>query len=136
MGKFEKNLLKQFVIGLNCAYVVFDPEFRLEQGTIKNKLKQKGFSIIEYNPTPNFRYIYEVEYRQMWDSGKKKELIVLIKDKRNLPIDFKDFFNYSAKFFWTLSYSFFYEIYINVFSKLFYPEFLNYFFRFLLRGCR
>jgi hypothetical protein len=91
MGKFEQSIVNQFVPKIKRAYVAFDPEYRLEQGNVRSKLEGKGFSIIEYTPTPHFRYIYEKEFRQVWDNGDEKELIVVVRHKKNLPIDMENF---------------------------------------------
>lgn len=92
MGKFEQRIVNKFVPRIKRAYVVFDPEYRLEQGDVRSKLEKKGFSIIEYTPTPHFRYIYEKEFRQVWDNGSEKELIVVVRDKKNLPVDLESFY--------------------------------------------
>lgn len=91
MGKFEQKIAEKFVPRIKRAYAAFDPEYRLEQGDIRSKLESKGFSIIEYTPTPHFRYIYEKDFRQVWDSGSDKELIVVVRDKRDLPVDMENF---------------------------------------------
>ncbi|WP_293689818.1 hypothetical protein [Thiolapillus sp.] len=45
----------------------------------EEKLRGRGFDLIEFNGPVEFRYAYESKYRSIWDRGKHTDLVVILR---------------------------------------------------------
>ena len=71
--------------------VVADPdELLTEQGVIDG-IRQRGFEIVPFEDHVAFRYAYERRFREVWDTGKDTNLVVVLRATRSnidgLPFD-------------------------------------------------
>lgn len=80
LSDFEKNS--------NTFIIVQDHDYLLSEEKLSQSLQSKGYEILEYNDPVEFRYVYELKYRNLWDNNqleKKPYPIILI---NNEEIDF------------------------------------------------
>jgi hypothetical protein len=91
MPSWRDSILNQFVPQLSKLSLVSDPDNLLTEEKTARALRQKGFDILEFSDAIEFRYAYESQYRAIWDSGHKTELVVILHTKQfyldSLPFD-------------------------------------------------
>ena len=91
MDSWRDKILNQFVPLISKLSLVSDPDNLLTEENMAIELRNKGFDILEFSNAVEFRYSYESQYRTIWDSGKKTELVVILhtdkSDLNNLPFD-------------------------------------------------
>lgn len=91
MANWRDNIQKEFITQLNRITIVSDPDGLLLELQLAALIREKGFDIIEFNDSVEFRYILESKYRMTWDSGNVTELIVVLRSPENdinsLPFD-------------------------------------------------
>ena len=80
MSSYDKKVVSLFTTELKTIYIVYDIENRFAQTNINKLLLKKGFHILELNQNQpaKFRFIYETEFRLIWNQGENKELIILV----------------------------------------------------------
>jgi hypothetical protein len=77
MSNWRENILKEFVPNVSRLTVVADPDSLLTEEKLALELRKRGFSLVEFTDSLEFRYIYESQYRARWDKGDDINLIVL-----------------------------------------------------------
>jgi len=91
MCNWRDKILKEFTPYVSRLTLVSDPDDLLTEEKLALKLRERGFDLIEYNDSVEFRYIYESTYRSAWDHGKYTDLIVIVKPQNaeleTLPYD-------------------------------------------------
>lgn len=85
MKSWRDRILKEFTPGVAQLTLVSDPDELLLEEKILDGIKNKGFELMSFEDSVEFRYAYESKFRSLWDRGEKKELIVVCK---NLDRDF------------------------------------------------
>lgn len=80
MSSYDKKVASLFITELKTIYIVYDIENRFAQTDLKKYLFKKGFHILEFNQNQpaKFRFIYETEFRLIWNQDENKELIILV----------------------------------------------------------
>ena len=79
MGSWRDHILKEFIPNLSKLTIVADPDALLTEEKLSLSLKNKGFDIIEFNDTIEFRFAYESRYRTLWDQGVQTDLVVVLR---------------------------------------------------------
>jgi hypothetical protein len=79
------TILKQFHQGAAPKSAVADPDELLRDDVLYKELAHRGYSILHYTNSVEFRYTYETDFRAEWDAGNDKPLIVA------MPPDALDF---------------------------------------------
>ena len=91
MDSWRESILKELIPGLARILLVSDPDGLIFDEEIIEKIRDRGFDLVEYNDSISFRYEFESSYRDRWDKGEQAELIVVVKDDTNslqkLPYD-------------------------------------------------
>ena len=67
--------LNDFVPNVSKLSLVADPDSLLAE----EKLRGRGFDLIEFNGPVEFRYAYESKYRSIWNRGKHTDLVVILR---------------------------------------------------------
>lgn len=71
--------------------VVLDPDDLLGEQELLGDLQDRGYRLVDYSEPFAFRYLYEKDYRQLWDSGETPEESLLVRhlsrDLNELPYD-------------------------------------------------
>ena len=91
MADWREYIINEFSSGVSQLTIVDDPDCLLAEEIISQRITEKGFEIIDYTNSIEFRYIYETRYRSKWDSGKALELIIHVHSEDDkvdsLPFD-------------------------------------------------
>jgi len=91
MSDWRESILEGFIPNLHKLTLVADPDGLLTEETLSVELRQRGFDLIEFNDSVEFRYAYETQYRTIWDSGEYTDLVVVLRlpdtDLESLPYD-------------------------------------------------
>ncbi len=84
-------ILNNFVLGVSKLTLVADPDSLLTEEKLAMALRERGFDLIEFNDSIEFRYAYESKYRLIWDRGKHTDLVVILRlqntELTSLPYD-------------------------------------------------
>ena len=91
MQDWREALLKPFAPGIARKTVVADPDGMFRDDRIFRELTDRGFTVIYFEDSIAFRFTYETEFREAWDNGESRELVVVfhpdVQDFEKLPAD-------------------------------------------------
>lgn len=91
MSGWRDVILKDFVPSLSKLTLVADPDRLLTEEKMILALRERGFDLIAFSDSVEFRYAYESQYRSMWDRGEQTDLIVALHlpnaEMESLPYD-------------------------------------------------
>ena len=91
MQNWRDAILQHFVPHVSQLIVVADPDDLLTEELLAIELHQRGFDLIDFNDPVAFRYVYETNYRSVWDRGESTDLMVILRlqdaDLEILPYD-------------------------------------------------
>lgn len=91
MSNWRDNILKNFIPEVSKLTLVADPDGLITEEKLTMELRQRGFDLIEFSDPVEFRYVYELNYRNNWDHGKNTDLIVALRfandELETLPYD-------------------------------------------------
>jgi len=91
MKNWREQLLKPFVTDIALKTVVSDPDEMFRDDKIFRELSDRGFTVVYFDDPISFRFTYESEFRDAWDSGDRRELVVVFhpdtQDFEKLPAD-------------------------------------------------
>ena len=91
MQNWRDHLLKPFVSGISRITVVADPDEMFRDDRIFRELSSRGYTVIYFEDAIAFRFTYESEFREAWDKGENRELLVVFQpdtmDFEKLPAD-------------------------------------------------
>src|SRR2546423_9332074 len=93
-GTWREPILAQFsrdIASVARLTIVADPDELLTEQGIVDGIRQRGFEIVPFEDHVTFRYAYEQRFRQVWDTGKGANLVVVLRAARSdiseLPFD-------------------------------------------------
>jgi hypothetical protein len=90
-NSWREFILKEFVTGVSRLTLVADPDCLLTEEKLAWELRRRGFDLIEFNDSVEFRYAYESTYRSVWDRGEYTDLVVILRlqdsELESLPYD-------------------------------------------------
>jgi hypothetical protein len=93
MSNWRESILKKFVPNVSRLTVVYDPDNLLTEEELALELRKRGFTLVEFSDSHEFRYVYESQYRAQWDNGGDINLVVLLQasaeDTVPLPYDIR-----------------------------------------------
>lgn len=91
MSSWRDAILSDFVPHVSKLTLVADPDCLLTEEKLALELRQRGFDLIEFTDSVEFRYAYESEYRSIWDRGEHTDLVVILRlqdaELESLPYD-------------------------------------------------
>jgi len=79
MRSWRDTILQHFVPQVNQLTLVADPDALLTEELLAIALRQRGFDLLEFNDPVEFRYVYETNYRAVWDRGGQTDLMVIVR---------------------------------------------------------
>ncbi len=79
MSNWRDAILNDFVPKVSKLTLVADPDGLLTEETLVLALRRRGFDLIEFTDSVEFRYAYESKYRSIWDCGEHTDLVVVIR---------------------------------------------------------
>jgi hypothetical protein len=79
MSDWRESLLKPFVPGIARKTVVADPDDLFRDDRIFREITDRGFTLVFFEDSISFRFIYESEIREAWDRGESRELVVVVR---------------------------------------------------------
>ncbi len=87
MPDWREPLLRPFVPGIARKTVVADPDELFRDDRIFREITDRGFTLIYFEDSISFRFTYESEFREAWDRGENRELVVFVRpDTREFDI--------------------------------------------------
>ncbi len=93
-GTWRDPILAQFshdIASVARLTVVADPDELLAEQGVVDGIRQCGFDIVPFEDHVVFRYAYERRFREVWDSGNRTNLVVVLRATRSditdLPFD-------------------------------------------------
>lgn len=91
MSSWRDAILHDFVPNVSKLTLVADPDCLLTEEKLALELRGRGFDLIEFSDSVEFRYAYESKYRSIWDRGEHTDLVVVLRlhdaDLQSLPYD-------------------------------------------------
>ena len=91
MGSWRDAILSEFVPNVSQLTLVSDPDFLLTEEKLALELRRRGFDLIEFYDSVEFRYAYESRYRSIWERGAHRDLVVILRlqevELESLPYD-------------------------------------------------
>jgi len=78
MSSWRDAILNEFVPNVSKLTLVADPDSLLTEEKLMLELRSRGFDLIEFKDSVEFRYAYESKYRSIWDRGEHTDLVVLL----------------------------------------------------------
>jgi len=88
MDNWRGEILKDFSVNASRLSIVDDRDALFQEIRLVKELNRRGFQIIKYADSIEFRYEYERSYRPIWDSGQTLNLIVILEQtESSLTID-------------------------------------------------
>lgn len=91
MNSWRNTILQEFVPNVTKLTLVSDPDCLLTEEKLAMVLRNRGFDLIEFNDSIEFRYAYESKYRSIWDRGEHTDLVVILRlqdtELASLPYD-------------------------------------------------
>ncbi|GHV83245.1 hypothetical protein AGMMS50212_05850 [Spirochaetia bacterium] len=91
MHNWRDSILEQFIPQVSRLTLVADPDNLLTEEKLVTELRQRGFDIIEFSDSIEFRFAYESKYRAIWDKGEYTDLVVILRlqnsELDSLPFD-------------------------------------------------
>lgn len=79
MSSWRDSILNDFVPKVSKLTLVADPDSLLTEEKMALELRQRGFDLIEFSDSVEFRYAYESKYRSLWDKGEHTDLVVVLR---------------------------------------------------------
>ena len=91
MHNWRQHILDQLIPDLHRIFLVSDPDNLLVEETLSIELSNRGFEVIEFTDSVEFRYSYEQNYRSRWDRGENVGSVCVLRvtdtDVQALPYD-------------------------------------------------
>ena len=91
MSSWRSAILQEFVPNVTKLTLVSDPDCLLTEEKLAMELRNRGFDLIEFQDSIEFRYAYESKYRTIWDRGEHTDLVVILRlqdsELESLPFD-------------------------------------------------
>jgi len=91
MSSWRDAILNDFVPKVSKLTLVADPDCLLTEEKLTLELRERGFDLIEFSDSVEFRYAYESNYRSIWDRGEHSDLVVILRlqdaELKSLPYD-------------------------------------------------
>jgi len=88
---WRDKILNDFVPQVSKLTLVADPDNLLTEEKLALELRKRGFDLIEFTDSVEFRYAYESKYRSIWDKGEHTDLVVVLRlegvELNSLPYD-------------------------------------------------
>ncbi len=88
---WRNRILDEFVPQVSKLTLVADPDNLLTEEKLSLELRNRGFDLIEFTDSVEFRFAYESRYRSLWDKGEHTELVVILRledsELHSLPYD-------------------------------------------------
>jgi hypothetical protein len=88
---WRSEIIRNFIPELSRLTIVADPDGLLQEEVLAQKIREKGFDLLQFDDPIAFRYEYESRYRSQWDNGVPTELVVALRlqssDINTLPYD-------------------------------------------------
>lgn len=79
MTTWRDAILAHFVPHVSRLTIVADPDALLTEERLAVELRQRGFDLVEFTDSVEFRYAYESQYRSIWDRGERTDLVVVLR---------------------------------------------------------
>ncbi len=91
MANWRDSILKHFQPKIARLTLVADPDGLLTEEGMLSAIRERGFDLIPFDDAVAFRFAYESQYRSLWDTGQKTDLVVLLRSAEQqlnrLPYD-------------------------------------------------
>lgn len=93
MSLWLERILSEFPSDLSHLWIAADPDIVLLDEQILSVLKERGFEVLPFDDSVDFRAEYEANYREAWDRGEEgasKALVLHLRsaDTDSLPWDY------------------------------------------------
>ena len=79
MTTWRDAILGDFVPKVSKLTLVADPDRLLTEEKLALELRGRGFDLIEFQDSVEFRHAYEAQYRSIWDRGGYTDLVVILR---------------------------------------------------------
>ncbi len=90
-SNWRDYILQHFRTPVHRLTLVADPDGLMLEEDLLVAIRRNGFDLLPFNDPIAFRYAYESDYRQHWDSGQDTDLVVILRSSeaslRSLPYD-------------------------------------------------
>ena len=91
VSSWRSTILQEFTPNIAKLTLVSDPDCLLTEEKLTMELRKRGFDLLDFNDSVEFRYVYESKYRTILDSSKQTDLCVVLRLQKTkldvLPYD-------------------------------------------------
>lgn len=91
MAKWRETILKHFQPNIARLTLVADPDGLLAVEGMVSAIQERGFDLLPFEDAIAFRFAYESQYRSLWDTGQKTDVVVVLRvaeqQLNTLPFD-------------------------------------------------
>jgi len=91
VSSWRNTIFQEFVPNVTKLTLVSDPDCLLTEEKLAMELRSRGFDLIAFNDSIEFRYVYESKYRSIWERGEHTDLVVVLRlqdtELASLPYD-------------------------------------------------
>ncbi|MBN1461887.1 MAG: BREX-3 system phosphatase PglZ [Armatimonadetes bacterium] len=91
MSSWRDEILKEFTPNVAPLTLVADPDGLLLEERMLDTIRERGFELIVFKDSIEFRYVYESKFRSRWDEGESIDLVVVVQSEaselKSLPYD-------------------------------------------------
>jgi hypothetical protein len=91
MAKWRETILKHFQPNISRLTLVADPDGLLTAEGMLSAIQDRGFDLMPFEDAIAFRFAYESQYRSLWDTGQKTDVVVVLRSAEQqlstLPFD-------------------------------------------------
>jgi len=88
MADWREQILGEFHPQIARLTLAYDPDELLLEQQMLDALQERGFAVMVYDEPVQFRFVFELEHRSLWDDGDQHELIVIVPERaQNVPYD-------------------------------------------------
>ncbi|MCB0197955.1 MAG: BREX-3 system phosphatase PglZ, partial [Anaerolineae bacterium] len=91
MNSWRDTILQHFANPIYRITLVADPDGLLLEEQLLAAIRSRGFNLLPFDDVVSFRYMYETNYRQLWDDNQPSNLVVILRSSeaslQSLPYD-------------------------------------------------
>ena len=79
MANWRETILQHFQPHISRLTLVADPDGLLTTEGMLSAIQERGFDLIPFDDAIAFRFVYESQYRSLWDTGQQTDGVVILR---------------------------------------------------------
>jgi hypothetical protein len=79
MNNWRSRILDEITLQVSRLFLVADPDRLLMEEGILQEIRARGFDVVSFQDSVEFRYVYESKYRARWDLCEGADLALVVR---------------------------------------------------------